>query len=115
MTDYLVDNSVWARLATGNLAITDRLWRIERAPADLFVTRPPQVLEFATAPVRLRDHAHTVSRSHWVPWNAPLTSPWCSISRARWECRYGLRSRSGGYPHRGVRHRERCDSPGGGP
>lgn len=46
MTDYLVDNSVWARLVTGDPGITARLRRIERAPADLFVTCPPQVLEF---------------------------------------------------------------------
>lgn len=46
MTDYLVDNSVWARLATGDPVITARLRAIERAPADLFVTCPPQVLEF---------------------------------------------------------------------
>lgn len=46
MTDYLVDNSVWARLATGDSGVTARLRRIERAPADLFVTCPPQVLEF---------------------------------------------------------------------
>ncbi len=46
MTDYLGDNSVWARLATGDDRITARLRRIERASADLFVTCPPQVLEF---------------------------------------------------------------------
>ncbi|KXO95545.1 PIN domain (plasmid) [Tsukamurella tyrosinosolvens] len=46
MTDYLVDNSVWARLATGDAGIATRLRQIERAPADLFVTCPPQVLEF---------------------------------------------------------------------
>lgn len=46
MTDYLVDNSVWARLASGDKRITSRLRRIERAPSDLFVTCPPQVLEF---------------------------------------------------------------------
>ncbi|UQE75140.1 PIN domain-containing protein [Gordonia sp. PP30] len=46
MTDFLVDNSVWARLSTGDQAITARLRRIERAPSDLFVTCPPQVLEF---------------------------------------------------------------------
>lgn len=46
MTDYLVDNSVWARLASGDPAITARLRAIERATADLFVTCPPQVLEF---------------------------------------------------------------------
>ena len=46
MTDYLVDNSVWARLASGDPVVAERLRRIERAPADLFVTCPPQVLEF---------------------------------------------------------------------
>lgn len=46
MTDYLVDNSIWARLATRDPRVTTRLRRIERAPADLFVTCPPQVLEF---------------------------------------------------------------------
>ena len=46
MTDYLVDNSVWARLASGDPFITRRLRHIERAPTDLFVTCPPQVLEF---------------------------------------------------------------------
>jgi len=46
VTDYLVDNSVWARLASRDAGITARLRQIERAPADLFVTCPPQVLEF---------------------------------------------------------------------
>ena len=46
MTDYLVDNSVGARLASGDARITARLRHIERAPSDLFVTCPPQVLEF---------------------------------------------------------------------
>ena len=46
MTDYRVDNSVWARLASGDPFITRRLRHIERAPTDLFVTCPPQVLEF---------------------------------------------------------------------
>lgn len=46
MTDYLVDNSVWARLTSGDTGVTARLRRIERAPSDLFVTCPPQVLEF---------------------------------------------------------------------
>lgn len=46
MTDYLVDNSVWARLASGDHGITARLRTIERTPSDLLVTCPPQVLEF---------------------------------------------------------------------
>lgn len=57
MTDYLVDNSVWARLATGDPGITARLRRIERAPADLFVTCPPQVLEFCHSARTPKEHA----------------------------------------------------------
>lgn len=57
MTDYLVDNSVWARLAAGDSAITARLRRIERAPADLFVTCPPQVLEFCHSARTPTEHA----------------------------------------------------------
>lgn len=57
MTDYLVDNSVWARLATGDPGITARLRRIERAPADLFVTCPPQVLEFCHSARTPEEHA----------------------------------------------------------
>lgn len=58
MTDYLVDNSVWARLATGDPGITERLRRIERAPADLFVTCPPQVLDFCHSARSLEEYAH---------------------------------------------------------
>ena len=58
MTDYLVDNSVWARLATGDPAITERLRRIELGPADLFVTCPPQVLEFCHSARAPEAHAH---------------------------------------------------------
>jgi len=58
VTDYLVDNSVWARLASGDLGITARLQRIERAPADLFVTCPPQVLEFCHSARTPEEHAH---------------------------------------------------------
>lgn len=57
MTDYLVDNSVWARLASGDTAIVARLRRIERAPADLFVTCPPQVLEFCHSARTPEEHA----------------------------------------------------------
>lgn len=57
MTDYLVDNSVWARLASGDTAITARLRRIERAPADLFVTCAPQVLEFCHSARTPEEHA----------------------------------------------------------
>jgi len=46
VTDYLVDNSVWARLASGDQRITARLRHIEQTPSDLFVTCAPQVLEF---------------------------------------------------------------------
>ncbi|PWJ26865.1 hypothetical protein ATK17_3043 [Branchiibius hedensis] len=57
MTDYLVDNSVWARLATGDPGITARLRRIERTPSDLFVTCPPQVLEFCHSARAPEEHA----------------------------------------------------------
>ncbi len=58
MTDYLVDNSVWARLAAGDPAVAARLRRIERAPADLFVTCAPQVLEFCHSTRTPTEHAH---------------------------------------------------------
>lgn len=57
MTDYLVDNSVWARLASGDAGIMARLRGIERAPSDLFVTCPPQVLEFCHSARTPREHA----------------------------------------------------------
>lgn len=46
MTDYLVDNSVWARLASGDQGITARLRTIERTTSDLLLTCPPQILQF---------------------------------------------------------------------
>jgi predicted nucleic acid-binding protein len=58
VTDYLVDNSVWARLAIGDEGVTARLRGIERAPADLFVTCPPQVLEFCHSARTPEEHAH---------------------------------------------------------
>ncbi len=57
MTDYLVDNSVWARLASGDPAIRDRLERIARSPSDLFVTCPPQVVEFCHSARSPEEHA----------------------------------------------------------
>ena len=40
VSDYLVDNSAWSRLALGDQAVTARLRQIQRAPSDLFVTCP---------------------------------------------------------------------------
>ncbi len=57
MTDYLVDNSVWARLTTGDTSVVALLRRIERAPSDLFVTCPPQVLEFCHSARTPEEHA----------------------------------------------------------
>lgn len=57
MTDYLVDNSIWARLALGDPVVSARLRQIERAPADLFVTCPPQVLEFCHSAPSPEQHA----------------------------------------------------------
>lgn len=37
MTDYLVDNSVWARAISGDSLIVARLRRIERAPDESLV------------------------------------------------------------------------------
>lgn len=58
MTDYLVHNSVWARLASGDPAIRDRLERITRSSSDLFVTCPPQVVEFCHSARSPEEHAH---------------------------------------------------------
>ena len=57
MTDYLVDNSVWARAIVSDQRMVARLRRIERAPADLFVTCPPQVLEFCHSARSPGEHA----------------------------------------------------------
>ncbi|MDN5685259.1 MAG: VapC toxin family PIN domain ribonuclease [Brachybacterium sp.] len=57
MSDFLVDNSVWARLASSDTRITARLRRIARAPSDLFVTCPPQVLEFCHSARTPEEHA----------------------------------------------------------
>lgn len=57
MTDYLVDNSVWARLTLADAAITTRLRGIERSLSDLFVTCPPQVLEFCHSARTPQEHA----------------------------------------------------------
>lgn len=56
MTDYLVDNSVWARAIRADQAMVARLRHIERAPGDLFVTCPPQVLEFCHSARHPQEH-----------------------------------------------------------
>jgi predicted nucleic acid-binding protein len=45
MTDYMVDNSIWARIASHDPNVTARMRQIERSPSDLLLTCPPQVLE----------------------------------------------------------------------
>lgn len=57
MTDYLVDNSVWARTIVGDTQAVARLRQIERSPSDLFVTCPPQVLEFCHSARTPTEHA----------------------------------------------------------
>jgi predicted nucleic acid-binding protein len=57
VSDYLVDNSVWSRLVLGDQTVTARLRQIERAPSDLFVTCPPQVLEFCHSARTPAEHA----------------------------------------------------------
>ena len=86
MTDYLVDNSVWARLASGDTGITARLRRIERAPADLFVTCAPQVVEFCHSARTPEEHArHREQISLGFPLeHAPDESLVLSIQSALW-------------------------------
>jgi predicted nucleic acid-binding protein len=57
VTDYLVDNSVWSRAIVSDQGMVARLRDIERAPADLFVTCPPQVLEFCHSARSPEEHA----------------------------------------------------------
>lgn len=86
MTDYLVDNSVWARLATGDPAVAARLREIERAPADLFVTCPPQVLEFchsARTPGEHAQYRETISLGFPLEW-APDEALVLDIQAALW-------------------------------
>ena len=84
MTDYLVDNSVWARLASGDQAIAARLRRIERVAADLFVTCATQVLELAIVLARAKSTHATASRSPWASRSsARLTNRWYSKSAVR--------------------------------
>ncbi len=87
MTDYLVDNSVWAKLASGDIGITARLRRIERAPADLFVTCPPQVLEFchsARTPEEYRQYRERIGLGFPLE-RAPDESPVLDIQTALWD------------------------------
>lgn len=86
MTDYLVDNSVWARLSTGDAAITARLRRIERSPADLFVTCPPQVLEFCHSARTPEEHVrYREEMSRGFPLeNAPDEALVLDIQAALW-------------------------------
>ena len=71
MTDYLVDNSVWARAIFGDSDMVARLRRIERAPADL-VTCPPQVLEFCHSARSPEEHERYRER---ISLGFPLASP----------------------------------------
>lgn len=87
MTDYLVDNSVWARLSSGDIAITERLRRIERAPSDLMVACPPQVLEFchsARTPAEYIRYYERISLGFPLE-NAPEESLVVGIQRALWD------------------------------
>ena len=90
MTDYLVDNSVWARLASVDRGIAARLLRIERAPADLFVTCPPQVLEFchsARTPAEQTHYREQISLGFPLE-RAPDESLVLGIQSALWNSGY---------------------------
>lgn len=81
-----MDNSVWARLATGDEAITARLRRIVRSPSDLFVTCPPQVLEFchsARTPDEHGRYREEISRGFPLE-NAPEEGLVLDIQAAMW-------------------------------
>lgn len=86
MTDYLVDNSVWGKLASGDPAIVARLRRVERAPSDLFVTCPPQVLEFCHSARTPQEHVrHRDSISLGFPLeHAPAESLVLDIQSRLW-------------------------------
>ncbi|GAA4699860.1 hypothetical protein GCM10025781_17440 [Kocuria gwangalliensis] len=86
MTDYLVDNSVWARLASGDQKITARLREIERTPSDLLVTCPPQVLEFchsARTPEQYKRYRQQISLGFPLE-QAPDESLVLDIQNALW-------------------------------
>ena len=84
MTDYLVDSSVWVRLASGDSIVGLRYDASSAPPADLFVTCPPQVLEFCHSARTLWSTHATESRSpSGSRWSTRPTSPWSSMSRAR--------------------------------
>ena len=90
MTDYLVDNSVWARLASGDPAVTARLRQIERSPADLIVTCPPQVLEFchsARTPQEYVEHRDRITLGFPLE-HAPDESLVLDIQSALWSAGY---------------------------
>ena len=86
MTVFLVDNSVWARFASGDPRATSRLRRIADAPADLFVTCPPQVLEFchsARTATEHIDHRERISLGFALE-RTPEESLVLDIQRALW-------------------------------
>lgn len=86
MTDYLVDNSVWARAISGDVAMVAQLRRIERRPADVFVTCPPQVLEFCHSARTSQEHAlyrEQISRGFPLE-HAPDESLVLDIQSALW-------------------------------
>ncbi|RNI24679.1 PIN domain-containing protein [Flexivirga caeni] len=87
MTDYLVDNSVWARAIAGDAGIVARLRRIERAPSDLFVTCPAQVLEFCHSARSPEEHdRHRAQMSLGFPLErAPDESLVLDMQGALWD------------------------------
>lgn len=86
MTDYLVDNSVWARAISGDSGMVARLRSIEGAPADLFVTCPPQALEFCHSARSPEEHVRYRERiSRGFPLErAPDESLVLDIQSALW-------------------------------
>lgn len=117
MTDYLIDNSVWARAISGDAGMVARLRRIQRAPADLLVTCPPQVLQFCHSARTPEEHARYREQiSLGFPLeHTPDETLVLDIQAALSERRPRPRRRCYRHPHRRPRHRQRCDRARGRP
>jgi predicted nucleic acid-binding protein len=56
VTAYLVDNSIWVRVSTGDPNVAERMRAIDKTPSDIVVTCPPQVLEFCYSAQTPEEH-----------------------------------------------------------
>jgi predicted nucleic acid-binding protein len=85
MTDYLVDNSAWARYILKVPSVVERIDRIVSTPSDLFVTCLPQVLEFChSAPADRHDEYHAQITLGFPLEHHPDEGAVLGIQRALW-------------------------------